>query len=264
MHSSVRPMRRRCRAGTVPGVYAPGWYPDPTGRFEYRYHDGARWTGDVATGGRRAVDPLGGSPTAPPVGPSGSAHGGRPTGNGMAIAALTCGLVGLALAWVPVLFVLGAVLAVLAITFGAIALGRARARGHGRGFAIAGLVTGLAGVALSVVGVWFTVAVFRAVERFESPEAHALGAVVCEVAEGRVDGSGTIENLGDRPAGYTITVEIRRAGSGIPLTSIDVEVRDLEPGAEETFRFSRRTDAATVDCAVSRVRGPLPFGVRLD
>ena len=27
-----------------------GWYPDPTGRFEYRYHNGAAWTADVVDG----------------------------------------------------------------------------------------------------------------------------------------------------------------------------------------------------------------------
>ncbi|MBA3281891.1 MAG: DUF2510 domain-containing protein, partial [Acidimicrobiia bacterium] len=30
------------RTSTVPAV--SGWYPDPTGRFEYRYHNGHAWT----------------------------------------------------------------------------------------------------------------------------------------------------------------------------------------------------------------------------
>jgi len=45
----------------------PGWLPDPAGRHQYRYWDGARWTDDVADGGVAATDPLppGGDPTVP-------------------------------------------------------------------------------------------------------------------------------------------------------------------------------------------------------
>lgn len=34
-----------------------GWLPDPTGRFEHRYWDGAWWTHHVSRGGTSAVDP---------------------------------------------------------------------------------------------------------------------------------------------------------------------------------------------------------------
>ncbi len=34
------------------------WHPDPTGRFEQRYWDGARWTDHVWTRGRQSTDPL--------------------------------------------------------------------------------------------------------------------------------------------------------------------------------------------------------------
>lgn len=49
---------------------AAGWNPDPTGRHEYRYWDGATWTDDVSDNGVTAVDPVdatpsfGGDPTA--------------------------------------------------------------------------------------------------------------------------------------------------------------------------------------------------------
>ncbi|HEY7135723.1 MAG TPA: DUF2510 domain-containing protein [Acidimicrobiia bacterium] len=29
----------------------PGWYPDPTGRHEVRYHDGSSWTQYVSDAG---------------------------------------------------------------------------------------------------------------------------------------------------------------------------------------------------------------------
>ena len=36
---------------------SPGWYPDPSGHFAQRYHDGTRWTEHVAdAGGQRSVD----------------------------------------------------------------------------------------------------------------------------------------------------------------------------------------------------------------
>ena len=35
-----------------------GWYPDPYGRHEMRYWDGARWTEHVADGGAPKVDPV--------------------------------------------------------------------------------------------------------------------------------------------------------------------------------------------------------------
>jgi hypothetical protein len=34
------------------------WAPDPTGRFEQRWWDGATWTATVATGGQPSIDPL--------------------------------------------------------------------------------------------------------------------------------------------------------------------------------------------------------------
>lgn len=35
-----------------------GWYPDPSGRPQFRYHDGQSWTSRVAAGGVESVDPL--------------------------------------------------------------------------------------------------------------------------------------------------------------------------------------------------------------
>ena len=44
-------------------LYQPGWYPDPSGRFEFRFHNGSLWTADVSTNGQRYVDPLGAAPS---------------------------------------------------------------------------------------------------------------------------------------------------------------------------------------------------------
>lgn len=40
------------------GAAGEGWHPDPTGRHQYRYHDGSSWTDHVADGGQRALDPF--------------------------------------------------------------------------------------------------------------------------------------------------------------------------------------------------------------
>ena len=47
------------------GVPAANWYPDPDGRHEFRYWDGATWTVDVSDGGQPSVDPTGASPAQP-------------------------------------------------------------------------------------------------------------------------------------------------------------------------------------------------------
>ncbi|WP_020691794.1 DUF4041 domain-containing protein [Aeromicrobium massiliense] len=47
------------------GTTVADWYRDPTGRYEFRYWDGARWTEHVATNGQRHQDAL---PPQPAVG----------------------------------------------------------------------------------------------------------------------------------------------------------------------------------------------------
>jgi hypothetical protein len=37
---------------------APGWFPDPSGRFDHRWWDGTRWTESVSRGGTQTTDPL--------------------------------------------------------------------------------------------------------------------------------------------------------------------------------------------------------------
>lgn len=48
----------------APGTNPAGWFPDPEGRHEYRYWDGAIWTAEVSDAGTVGTDPLGGQ-TAP-------------------------------------------------------------------------------------------------------------------------------------------------------------------------------------------------------
>lgn len=44
---------------------APGWYPDPSGRWQVRWWNGSAWADQVASGGRQGTDPApGGEATA--------------------------------------------------------------------------------------------------------------------------------------------------------------------------------------------------------
>ena len=44
------------------GTPPADWYPDPSGRHQHRYWDGAAWTDHVASGGSQSVDHLDGAP----------------------------------------------------------------------------------------------------------------------------------------------------------------------------------------------------------
>ena len=82
---------------------------------------------------------------------------------------MVCGIVSVVLGWIPVLFVIGAVLAVLAIIFGIVGIaGHVRADAD-KGHAITGLVTGAVGVPVAVGGLVFTIVVFRADRPLREP-----------------------------------------------------------------------------------------------
>ena len=228
-----------------------GWFPDPLGRYDHRYFNGTAWTSDVSTGGERYVDPLG-------LGPSAPGYGATGTTNGAATAAVVMGSIGLALAWIPFIVVIGGALAILALIFGIIGLRRSRAAARGRGASIAGIVLGSLGLVAAVVGVILSVVVLREVIRFAEPGEH-----LAEVSECQLDGRlaevvGTIGNLDDEPREYTLFVEV---GGRTKIVTIP----ELEPG--ETVEWSTivttRSSATTCDPEVT-VQGPFPYGIEVD
>ena len=139
---------------------AAGWYPDPTGRFEFRYFDGETWSAEVSRAGRQFVDPPSGhaprQPQAPwqqPQAPWQQAVvAPRQEGNGLAVTSLVLGVLACVFGLIPFLFLLVFLLALLAIIFGAIGASR-RSDGTRSKMAIAGLVLGLIGVTAGVLGV---------------------------------------------------------------------------------------------------------------
>jgi hypothetical protein len=246
-----------------------GWYPDPTGRFEYRYHNGGAWTADVATGGQRYVDPLSGPPglrppglpgPQGPVGPTGSPV--RRAGNGIALAGMVCGIVGLVTGWVPFFGVIGIVASIVGLSLSIPGLRRSRDTGERRAFAITGIITSTLGILVGVLGIIFTVVVFRALQRFESPGAYDAQIESCTVEDGYLVARGELTNESTRTRDYTVLVEL---AIGVDRR---VEVDDVAAG--ETASFVARSERAVFDdgdegsCEIGDVNGPIPFGLDPD
>lgn len=241
-------------------LYQPGWYPDPSGRFEFRFHNGSLWTADVSTNGQRYVDPLGAAPVAaaavqPP------ATGQR---NGLALASMILGIVAVTIAWMPFIVVVGAVCALLAVVFGVIALVRANRSATGRGFAVAGLITGALGALLCVVGVMFSFAVVRAVDRYDNPAANEVTVTSCEIDGSTARAIGRIENLDDVEADFTVQIAFTRPGTDNPHRTARAFIDDVAPGDTVEFELTRRVDLEDVACIVTDVTGPLPFGLDVE
>jgi len=250
-----------------PGPSNPGWFNDPAGRFEYRYHNGAVWTSDVASNGQRYVDPVapgGGPPMPHSVQPdhlgAANSNAGR---NGIAVAAMVCGIISVVVGWIPVLFAVGAVLAVLAIIFGIVGLRRARTSGRRRGLAITGLVTGAFGVPIAILGLVFTIVVVRAIDRYENPPDSTASIGSCVVEAGRARAEGELRNDGDRASRFTVYVEFHALPSGRTIER-PAEVVSTAPGETAQFVVEHRFEADDVECEITAVNGPLPFGLEVD
>lgn len=138
-----------------------GWYPDPRGRFEFRYWDGGAWTDQAASQGQTVVDPLDGPPTT-----SGTGHGPGPVGGTEGLAVIS---IILSLLW---LFGIGSI---AGIVTGFVARRRIKRSGGSRtgsGLALAGIVLGVITLGLTVLAalaiafftvgdVWMTPMPFR-------------------------------------------------------------------------------------------------------
>jgi hypothetical protein len=239
----------------------PGWYPDPWRRHELRWHNGRDWTADIADRGHRGVDA--GQPVPavapPPLGPPQVAT--RPARNGAAVAALVLGIFAIMVGFVPLLFWMGGIAAVLAIVFGVVGLRRSRRGGEaGRsGFAVAGLVLGPLGLVATVVGGYVTVLVVRTVQDIVDVGAYRISQESCAVGDGRAVLHGTITNDSDDTRDYTVFVEFRREGTDNALGFDTVGVDDVAPGDTAEFTASSLVGAARVTCVVTEVIGPLPF-----
>ena len=105
-----------------------------------------------------------GGPGGPPMGAPMGAPGGQPEGNGMAVAGLVLGIIGLVFCWIPFL---GWILALLGIIFGGLGMGKAnKIGGRGKGLAIGGLVCGVLGLIIGVAAFFWAMTQSRRHMRF--------------------------------------------------------------------------------------------------
>jgi hypothetical protein len=176
---------------------------------------------------------------------------------------MVCGIVSVVLGWVPVVFAIAAVLAVLAVIFGIVGLRRARETGRRRGFAIAGIVTGAVGILAAIVGLIFTIAVFRAIDRYENPPESSSSIESCEIEAGRARAEGELRNDGARSSRFTVYVEFRALPSGRTFER-PASVPSTAPGGTARFTVTQRLSAEFVECEIKSVHGPLPFGIEYD
>lgn len=93
------------------------------------------------------------STAAPPSAPPQHATQ-APMRNGLGIAALCCGLVGILVGLIPFMFLASGALGILAVVFGLVGIRRVgRREASNRGMAIAGLVTGVIAFAMAIWGI---------------------------------------------------------------------------------------------------------------
>ena len=233
-----------------------GWFPDPLGRYDHRWFNGRAWTADVAVDGQRFVDPQGAVPSASTGGTHDAATGRNAT------VAVVCGLVGLSIAWIPLLVLPGTILGVVAAVSGWRSARSARSTGRPRGRPTAGLALGVAALAASVVGWTLTVSLFREVIAFVEPGPRLVEDVSCTMDGGAADVRGTLTNLDDRERGYTVFATV----GGRNGASRYVAVPAIAPGDRAAWEI--RVDGVTLpdgpcDAEVV-VNGPFPWGIETD
>jgi hypothetical protein len=229
----------------------PGWYPDPFRRYDLRYHNGASWTADVSAAGQRHIDPLGaqaapaGGPP-PPTGPRGR--------NGIGVTAMVLGIIAASTAWLPFVFVGGAICGVLAFIFGMVARRRRLTHGPSQAGTV-GVVLGPIAIVLAVGGFVLTRVVLDVVR----PGKHEIVATSCDRVGDRQVFEGTIHNQSGRERSYTINVEFLREGSRNVVDRARTDVLDVPEGGSAPFTVSVPYPGTVLECRVDSVAGALDF-----
>lgn len=240
---------------------SPGWYPDPSGRYEYRYHNGLRFTADVSVDGRRYVEPQSsllpaGSSPPPYLGPR-PPFVARAPSRGWAVTALVLGLCSVGLAWVPFVFVIAGAAGIVGLVFGILALRRiSGGEQTGKPLAVWGTVLSAVAIPLCVVGALLTAAVIDEIEQLTDPGPYSATITSCTASGGSVIAEGTITNLDDRHRDYAVVVDFI-AGVRVPDTGT-ARVRDVAPGETASFATTGLVRTTDVRCEIRSVDGLLP------
>jgi uncharacterized iron-regulated membrane protein len=178
----------------------------------------------------------------------------------MAIASLVVAIVSLALAWVPFVFVIAAVGAILAFVFGMLGVrAAARQEGFGRSHAVAGIVLSVAALVMCVVGFAFTRVVLRQVNAYLSPGPNKVHIDQCEMQPGTgLAMRATIANLDTKAHRYEVTVGYRFEDD--TRESEVIAIPSVAPGSSAEFTSHLTVvHSGKVQCEVTNVYGPAPF-----
>jgi len=246
----------------VEPTLSPGWYPDPSGRYEYRYHNGQRFTADVSVNGQRYVEPR--SPLASPgqtppayLGPRPPLLGDSRPGRGWAITAFILGLCAVGLAWVPFVFVIAGAAGIVGLVFGILALRRINSGEQtGKSLAVWGTVLSAVAIPLCVVGALFTAVVIDEIERVTEAGPTSARITSCRASGGSVIAEGTITNLDDRDHDYSVSVLFLVGTDMVDRGS--ARVRDVAPGETASFATTGLVRTTDVRCEVGSVDGFVP------
>ncbi|MFM2184172.1 MAG: hypothetical protein RJB61_2466 [Actinomycetota bacterium] len=231
-------------------VDRPGWYPDPTGRYEYRWHNGTSWTGDVAVDGRHFVDVDGLRGIDAPR-----------RGRRLAVAALVVALCSLAVAWLPVLFAVSVVGGLSSAGMGIAAARRARDDSSTSGLAKGALAVAAAALCLSVLGGFLTVQLGSELAEIvdEEPGPYEIAIDECTSDGSLLIARGTIQNRDDSERHYDVTIAISDL-AGVEIARGSTTVLDVAPSGSAEFTLSETADHdGGISCEVVDVRGRALF-----
>ena len=86
-------------------------------------------------------------------------NGQQASPNGLSVAALVCGILGIVLCWIPYVCYFALILSICGVIFGALGMKKAAPGTSGRGMSIAGLVCGIVSLGITLLVVVCTAAV---------------------------------------------------------------------------------------------------------
>jgi hypothetical protein len=124
-------------------------------------------------------------------------------------------------------------------------------------------VTGAIGVPTAVLGLVLTIVMVRAFDRYENPPDATTSIETCVVEGGRARVEGTLRNDGTSASGFTVHVEVRAVPTGLTVERVH-SVPSTPPGGTTQFLVDPRFEADDVECEITAVKGPLPFGLEID
>ncbi len=224
----------------------PGWLPDPSGRYQFRWFNGQSFTGDVSVGGNRFVDPL------PLV------HISERRTRGMAVAGFVVALIAAMLAWLPFVFVVGGVAAIVAFVLSLLGLRAARRNaGYGRALAASGVAISVLAAGLTVAGFYFTRYAIRELDKIGELGEYQVAVDACRSSDGLTVFDGHITNLDDEQHGYYVAVEF--------LVRNEVTARrnlgpvQVSPGETANLHLAEFIESGPVECRVAEVSAGIAF-----